>query len=48
MELSEVAEACQVSLATVKRRLARARSRFARLAGRDPYLKTYLSGEGED
>jgi RNA polymerase sigma-70 factor (ECF subfamily) len=44
MELAEVAEACEVSLATVKRRLSSARRRFIRLAARDPYLREYLLG----
>lgn len=45
MELTEVAEACEVSLATIKRRLQSARRRFALLAARDPYLKEYLADE---
>ena len=43
MDLLEVADACEVSLATVKRRLEKARRRFSQLAGRDPYLKEYLT-----
>jgi len=43
MELTEVAEACEVSLATIKRRLASARRRFTLLAAHDPYLKEYLT-----
>jgi RNA polymerase sigma-70 factor (ECF subfamily) len=42
MELSEVATACDVSLATVKRRLAKARGRFERLARLDPVLCAWL------
>ncbi len=38
MELKEIASRCDVSVATVKRRLNRARSRFVRLAARDPNL----------
>jgi RNA polymerase sigma-70 factor, ECF subfamily len=38
MELSEIAGACGSSLATVKRRLARAERRFAALARLDPAL----------
>lgn len=45
MELDEVAGACQVSLATVKRRLTRARERFERLAARDPLLGAYVPKE---
>ncbi len=47
MELTEVAEACEVSLATIKRRLTSARRRFTLLAARDPYLKDYLTSDGE-
>ena len=38
MELTEVAAACGVSLATIKRRLARAEMRFVQGARRDPAL----------
>src|SRR5205823_5905331 len=38
MELAEVAEASDMSLSTVKRRLAKATSRFAALAQREPSL----------
>jgi RNA polymerase sigma-70 factor (ECF subfamily) len=38
MELAEVAEACGISLATVKRRLARAEQRFTEAARRQPAL----------
>ena len=38
MELTEVAAACDVSLATIKRRIARARKRFTVLARRHPVL----------
>ena len=44
MELTEVAEACEVSLATVKRRLARACQRFEVEARKDPVLETWLEG----
>jgi RNA polymerase sigma-70 factor (ECF subfamily) len=43
MQLTEVAEACQVSLATVKRRLARAEKRFAKAAADHPALNDRLS-----
>ncbi len=51
MQLTEVAAACQVSLATVKRRLARAEQRFVKAAGNHPALRDRLSsshrwGEG--
>lgn len=42
MELAEVAEACNVSVATIKRRLVRARRRYERLAARDPVLIEWL------
>ena len=45
MELIEVAEACEVSLAPIKRCLQRAPRRFTLLAARDPYLKDYLAGD---
>ncbi|MGC4063792.1 MAG: sigma-70 family RNA polymerase sigma factor [Polyangiaceae bacterium] len=46
MDLVEVASACGVSLATVKRRLARAEKRFVALASQDPILTTWLD-EGD-
>lgn len=46
MELSEVAAATQVSLATVKRRLQRAEKRFVDKAGRRPELAGWLEGGG--
>ena len=45
MELAEVASACGVSLATVKRRLARAETRFFRLARRSPELSQWVESE---
>ncbi len=42
MELSPIAVACEVSLATVKRRLARAEQRFAAAARRDEILRIWL------
>ncbi|MFZ6179779.1 RNA polymerase sigma factor [Nannocystis pusilla] len=42
MELEEVADACDVSLATIKRRLARARARFDKLAARDAILLNWV------
>jgi RNA polymerase sigma-70 factor (ECF subfamily) len=44
MELTEVAEACDVSLATIKRRLARARQRFSELSLGEPALAEWLGG----
>lgn len=43
MDLVEVADACDVSLATIKRRLKKSRERFMQYAKRDPYLIEYLS-----
>jgi RNA polymerase sigma-70 factor (ECF subfamily) len=43
MQLTEVAEACRVSLATVKRRLARAEKRFVEAARRHPALHERLT-----
>lgn len=42
MQLPEVAEACAISLSTVKRRLARAEERFIRSARKDPLLSDWL------
>jgi RNA polymerase sigma-70 factor, ECF subfamily len=42
LELVELASACEVSLATVKRRLARAQQRFAHAAARDDVLRHWL------
>ncbi len=44
MELTEVAEACDTSLATIKRRLARAGARFEAEARRRPVLEPWLEG----
>jgi RNA polymerase sigma-70 factor, ECF subfamily len=45
MELTQVAEACGFSLATVKRRLSRAKQRFSELARQEPALTDWLSEE---
>lgn len=42
MELTQVAEACGVSLATIKRRLSKAEDRFVKSAGREPTLRHWL------
>lgn len=42
MELTEVAQASGVSLATIKRRLAKAQRRFVDVAKRDPSLQEWL------
>ena len=47
MELSQVAEACGVSLATIKRRLSRAQASFTRLAAEQPALVEWLRPGGE-
>jgi RNA polymerase sigma-70 factor (ECF subfamily) len=44
MELVEVADACSVSLATIKRRLARAQKRFSAMARTYPELDEWVSG----
>jgi RNA polymerase sigma-70 factor, ECF subfamily len=44
MELTEVAAACDTSLATIKRRLARAGARFEAEARRRPALEAWLEG----
>lgn len=43
MELVQVAKACDCSLATIKRRLQRASSRFEALARHEPALKPWVS-----
>jgi RNA polymerase sigma-70 factor (ECF subfamily) len=44
MELTEIAASCNVSLASIKRRLKRAESRFVALARGTPALVGYLEG----
>jgi len=44
LELKDVAAACDVSLNTIKRRLARSERRFSALAEREPALKPWLRG----
>jgi RNA polymerase sigma-70 factor (ECF subfamily) len=44
MELTETAAACDTSLATIKRRLARASERFATEARKHPVLESWLEG----
>lgn len=48
MELTEVAAACGVSLATIKRRLRRAEDAFRAEAARHPALSARLSGLSEE
>jgi RNA polymerase sigma-70 factor (ECF subfamily) len=43
LELTQVAEAMDVSLATIKRRLNRAEKRFVLFAGREPALQSWLA-----
>lgn len=43
LELTQIAETCGVSLATVKRRLGRASTRFTTLARRQPGLTDWIS-----
>jgi RNA polymerase sigma-70 factor, ECF subfamily len=45
MELTEVADVCHVSLATIKRRLGRARKQFFALAKDQPSLKEWMPDE---
>lgn len=45
MSLNEVAETCEVSLSTAKRRIQRGRERFLALAHDDPLLKIWLGTE---
>jgi RNA polymerase sigma-70 factor (ECF subfamily) len=48
LELREVAAAMEISLATVKRRLAHARERLLAKAKDDAHLRAYLQGEGHE
>jgi RNA polymerase sigma-70 factor (ECF subfamily) len=43
MEMKEVAEACGVSLSTAKRRMERAKQRFAAFGRRDPVLRELMA-----
>ena len=45
MELAEIAQSCDCSVSTIKRRLARARKAFERLAKKDPILRDWLGDE---
>jgi RNA polymerase sigma-70 factor, ECF subfamily len=45
MELTAVARACNVSLATIKRRLARAQKTFTALASEQPSLVEWVHPE---
>ncbi len=45
MELAEIAEACDCSVSTIKRRLLRARKAFERLAKKDPLLREWVEDE---
>lgn len=45
MELAEIAEACDCSVSTIKRRLLRARKAFERLARKDPLLREWVEDE---
>ena len=45
MQLTEIADATGLSLATVKRRISKARERFTKYARRDPLLVGWLGGD---
>jgi RNA polymerase sigma-70 factor (ECF subfamily) len=47
MELTQVAEACGVSLATIKRKLTRAQASFTKLAAQHAALAEWLDPKGE-
>ncbi|MEM9460063.1 MAG: sigma-70 family RNA polymerase sigma factor [Myxococcota bacterium] len=44
MALPEVADACGISVATVKRRVAKATKKFEQRAARDPVLRAWIEG----
>jgi len=48
MELVELAAACQISLATAKRRLSRARKKFVTIARTYPALSDWLAGADDE
>lgn len=48
MSLGEVAETLEMSLATVKRRIRRAKSRFETLAAHDPVMQQWLADQGRE
>ncbi len=45
-DLAETAAACRCSIATIKRKLARAEARFAALVQADPVLREFLNQSG--
>lgn len=45
MEMTELADACDVSLSTAKRRLAKSVARFGSIAQREPALVEWLDGD---
>lgn len=47
MELSEIAETCDISLATVKRRIQRAEEDFAERSARDPILAERMQSRND-
>ena len=48
MNVTEVADACQVSLSTIKRRLGRAEAKFLELARQKPALREWLPEGGSE
>ena len=46
MALNEVADACQISLATTKRRIQRAQEKFMAVAADHPVLSDWMKGQG--
>jgi RNA polymerase sigma-70 factor (ECF subfamily) len=46
MEVASVAQTCNVSLSTSKRRLAKAEERFTRLAAHEPDLSPWIKAGG--
>jgi RNA polymerase sigma-70 factor, ECF subfamily len=46
MELTELADACDASLSTIKRRLLAAEARFVKLGSQDPVLKLWIDKGG--
>jgi RNA polymerase sigma-70 factor (ECF subfamily) len=48
LELQEAADACGVSLATIKRRISSARSHFATIAQQDPVLAEWMEAAACD
>lgn len=48
MEMKQIADVCEISLSTAKRRLRKARERVHRMAAADPELASWMTEQGGD